>query len=36
MFSEFLLHDTLVITSLAVLVLMAVLPFILWDDGREA
>jgi hypothetical protein len=36
MFSEFVLHDTLVITSLALLVLMAALPFIISDDGRGA
>jgi hypothetical protein len=36
MFSEFVLHDTLVITSLALLVLMGVLPFIISDDERRA
>jgi len=36
MFSEFVLHDTLAITSLAVLLLMGVLPFMISDGGRRA
>lgn len=36
MLSEFVLHDVLVITSLALLILMGVLPFIISNDVRRA
>jgi hypothetical protein len=36
MISDFLLHDALAITSLALLVLLSVLPFFIPDDQRGA
>jgi uncharacterized protein YjeT (DUF2065 family) len=36
MFSEFVLHDALAITSLALLVLIGVLPFVIPNNRRKA